>query len=357
MLLSVDLETNDPAHDFLSAPLPLPPLPLESGLTSAPGFPGAYALQYAYLPVVRKPRVWTVFVALAVAFIAGLVVGGMVPVMMVVAENGGKFENPQALTEAIQTGILQPTILLSSGAATQAMLLVTALSAAILSPVRLVRRLRLNPSTLSPIGYIIAPIGALAVSVLFSNIVTLLGIHESGTIKLMGDAFKKLTHTELVFAVLIVGVAPGFAEEFLFRGYMQTRLVQRWGRWPAIWITAAGFGIMHMDPLQSPFAFAFGIYLGYLAEKSGSIRPTMLCHAVNNGLMVVLGWMAGSAASEPTRKQAAVIAVVATVVLVLCCLYVRYRVHPPQTIDEPPPPDGGIFIPSPILPGPSMATA
>ena len=170
------LEPNDPVQDFLSVPLPLPPLPLESGPAGALSFPIPYDTLYPYPPVVQKPRVWTVFVALAV-LAAGLVVGGMVPVMMVVAENGGKFENPQALTVAIQTGILRPTILLSSGAATQAMLLVTALSAAILSPVRLVRRLRLNPSTLSPLGYIIAPIGALAVSVLFSNIITLVDVH------------------------------------------------------------------------------------------------------------------------------------------------------------------------------------
>ena len=190
---------------------------------------------FELLPVVAsKAAVWTVFIAIAVAFIGGLVVGGMVPVMIILVENGGKFENPQALTEAIQNAILQPTILLSSGAATQAVILLTALSAAILSPVPLVRRLRLNPSTLSPLGYILAPIGALAVSTLFSSIVTLLGIHESGTIKLMDEAFKKLTPTELVFAILIVGITPGFAEKVLFRGYAQTRLSQRWGRWPAI---------------------------------------------------------------------------------------------------------------------------
>jgi membrane protease YdiL (CAAX protease family) len=317
--------------------------------------PGNDSLNY-YQPWIQKSRVWTVFVAIAVAFIAGAVVGNSVPVMIVLLENGGKFENVQALTEAILNGILhQPTILLSAGAGTQAMLLVTVLSAAILSPVPLVRRLRLNPSTLSPLGYILAPIGALAISVLFSNLANLFGIHESGTLKLIGDAFKKMTRTEFAFAILIIGIAPAFAEEFLFRGYAQTRLVQRWGRWPAIWITAALFGIMHMDPLQSPFTFAFGIYLGYLAERSGSIRPTMLCHAVNNSLMVVLGWLGGQSAAEPTRKQATIMAVVAVVVLVLCCLYIRYRVHPPATRDEPPPPVGGIL--TALLPAPPSVPA
>ena len=108
-----------------------------------------------------------------------------------------------------------------------------------------------------------------------------------------------------------------------------------------------------MDALQSPFAFAFGIYLGYLAEKSGSIRPTMLCHAVNNSLMVVLGWLGGQTAAEPTRKQAATMAAIAVVVLVLCSLYIRYRVHPPVATDEQPPP----VIFRPVLPAPPSVPA
>ena len=338
------LEPYDPVPYFTSAALPLPPLPLQAGPIYPPGYGPADPL--SALPIAR-PRVWTVFVAFGVAFIAGVVAGSIVPIMMILVGNGGKFENGEALNEAIQAGIVRPVILLSSGAATQAMLLVTVLSAAILSPVPLRRRLRLNPSTLSPLGYLITPIGAMSVSFLFSGVVALLGIHQSGTLKLMGDAFKTLTPTELAFAIAIVGVGPGFAEEFLFRGYAQTRLVQRWGRWPAIWITATLFGVMHMDLLQSPFAFGFGIYLGYLAEKSGSIRPTMVCHAVNNSLMVVVGWLAGAGASEPTRQEGAIIAVVSLAVLLLCIVYVRVRVRPPANND----------ILAPLLPEPPFPAA
>lgn len=340
--------------------LPLPPLPPGTGYgvpyatAYSPNYPYAQGqpLPYASAPTyfLRPPRVWTVFVAFAVAFVAGMVGGGIVPLLIILLQHGGRFEDAESFIEATKTGMLRPAVLLSSGAATQLMLLITALSAAILSPVRVVRRLRLNPSTLSPLGYIIAPIGALAISVSFSCVVTVLGIHPSGTLKLLDDVFKKLTPTEFAFAVFIVGIMPGFAEEFLFRGYAQTRLAQRWGRWPGIMIASLMFGIMHMDPLQSPFAFAFGIYLGYLAEKCGSIRPTMLCHAANNSLMVALGSLPSSAA-EPSRGAAAIMGAIAIGVAVLCTLYIRFRVQPPVVAMEPLPQDS--ILSAPIIMPPS----
>ena len=73
---------------------------------------------------------------------------------------------------------------------------------------------------------------------------------------------------------LCIGVLPGFAEELLFRGYVQTRLSQRWGRWWGVGIAAALFGIMHIDPVHGTFAGIFGLYLGYLTERAAAfVRP------------------------------------------------------------------------------------
>ena len=61
------------------------------------------------------------------------------------------------------------------------------------------------------------------------------------------------------------------------------------------------FGIMHMDPLQGTFAVGFGFYIGYLVEKAGSIRPAMVCHAVNNSAQVLLGWLSPATDQEPSQ--------------------------------------------------------
>jgi membrane protease YdiL (CAAX protease family) len=308
-------------HNSNFTPLPLPPLP--------PVFDPTQPILLEYQTIRSNPlRVWTVFVAFAVALVAGLIAGGVVPLIMVAAQASGQLESGEDLRAALVASIQKPAVLLTSGAVTQAMLLLTAICAAILSPLPLLRRLRLSPSSLSSLGYLIAPIGAMAVSFLFGGLVALLGIHESGTLKLLGDSFKKLSPLEVIAAVLIVGVAPGFAEEFLFRGYAQTRLVQRWGRWIGITITAVLFGIMHMDPLQGTFAVGFGFYVGYLAEKSGSIRPGMACHAVNNSVQVILGrYFVGSDEQTP-KATAAWIAAIALSVLVAAVIYIRFRAGP-----------------------------
>lgn len=336
MLRSDCLDPLLPSPSLAAVPLPLPPLPLAAAPLD-PWDPGhRWALGYSYSnSASRPPRIWTVILVFFVALIAGLVVGGMVPLIMVVAQKRDTLQTGEQIRDAIQASLQQPTILLTSGAATQIMLLLTALAAAVLSPEPVVRRLRLNRSTLSPVGYIVAPIGAFAISILFGAIVALLGIHENGTLKLLGEAFKHLTPTEVVFAVLIVGVMPGFAEEILFRGYIQTRLVARLGRWVGIGITAFLFGVMHMDPLQGSFAIGFGLYIGYLADKSGSIRPAMVCHAVNNSIQVILGrFLSAGGGEQMPRDQAAVVALVTAAVVALCTLYIYLRVRPPPTPDS-----------------------
>ena len=47
-------------------------------------------------------------------------------------------------------------------------------------------------------------------------------------------------------------------------------------------VTSLCFGLAHLDPVQGAGAVALGLYLGALTEWAGSIRPAILCHAVNN---------------------------------------------------------------------------
>jgi hypothetical protein len=327
---------------IVHGPLPLPPLP-PARLGGDP-FQIDYAAGGANAPY-RRPRVWTVFLMFTLGLAAIVFVGLTVPSFIVVAEAGGQVTDRSEFVQALAQSIQQPRVLLTVGAASQATLLLAALCGAILSPVPIIRRLRLNPSTLSFVGYLIVPIGGFAISVLFSQIVSLLHIETGGNLKMFAEAFRKLSPIEVAMAVLIVGIMPAFAEEFLFRGYMQTRLVQRWGRWVGIAITALLFGIMHMDPLQSPFALGFGFYIGYVVEKSGSVRPGMACHAFNNSLQVILGRYVASSAGEQQAApaQSAVMALVAAAVIALCCLYVYFRVRPPEPVG--------------VLPGMPMAGA
>ena len=79
---------------------------------------------------------------------------------------------------------------------------------------------------------------------------------------------------------LMLAVLSALAEEFLFRGWLQTTI----GLWPA----AVGFGVLHWPVnrnfLPWPiFAFAAGLAFGYVTEWTGDLTAAVMAHAVYNG--------------------------------------------------------------------------
>lgn len=89
--------------------------------------------------------------------------------------------------------------------------------------------------------------------------------------------------SELLMQFLALCVMPAIAEELLFRGAFQG-LMRPCGSAAAIFAPALLFGVLHLDLAQGLTAFACGVFLGWLAERSGSILPGMLLHLVNNAL-------------------------------------------------------------------------
>lgn len=80
-----------------------------------------------------------------------------------------------------------------------------------------------------------------------------------------------------------VAVAP-IAEEFFFRGLLQTILVGiARNRWLAIGLTTVVFGMVHVSQPHTIAALAaLGVVLGYAYERTGSLVPPIIIHAVFN---------------------------------------------------------------------------
>ena len=83
-----------------------------------------------------------------------------------------------------------------------------------------------------------------------------------------------------VYATLLAPIS----EELLFRGLIQRRLMP-YGKRFAILCSALTFGLFHGNLIQTPFAFAVGLVLGYVAAEY-SIGWAILLHMINN---LVLG--------------------------------------------------------------------
>ena len=88
---------------------------------------------------------------------------------------------------------------------------------------------------------------------------------------------------ELLLRFLQLCLLPAVTEELFFRGAMQG-LLRPCGSAAAIFGPALLFGLLHGSVTQVLTGFVCGIFLGWLAERSGSILPGMALHFVNNVL-------------------------------------------------------------------------
>jgi membrane protease YdiL (CAAX protease family) len=92
----------------------------------------------------------------------------------------------------------------------------------------------------------------------------------------------------LALGVLAFCVAAPLAEELFFRGGLYACFRARCGVLGTPLLTGALFGAAHLEPRAFPQLFLFGIGLGLLYERSGSVLPGMLLHATNNSLSYAL---------------------------------------------------------------------
>lgn len=149
--------------------------------------------------------------------------------------------------------------------------------------------LGLGPSRLRGRETLALVAGFVCLSQALSVLLAGLALRESGA---LGEIERVVTESHarapsLALALLALGVAPGVAEELLFRGLVQQGARAALGAGRAIVLSALLFGAVHLDPVHGPAAAILGLYLGSAMELSRSLRVPMLCHGVNNTLGVL----------------------------------------------------------------------
>lgn len=90
---------------------------------------------------------------------------------------------------------------------------------------------------------------------------------------------------------VVIGILAPFAEEVVFRGAILRKLLgmmeDKW-HWVAIAISAAIFGLVHLNVPQGIHAFLIGLLLGWMYYRTGSILPGILFHWVNNSVAFIM---------------------------------------------------------------------
>ncbi|MDP2873055.1 MAG: CPBP family intramembrane metalloprotease [Bacillota bacterium] len=132
---------------------------------------------------------------------------------------------------------------------------------------------------------------------------------------LVGLALRRLT-VAVITTVVWQFIFSGFGEEMIYRGYIQSRVNEEFGRpWeligvrfgPGLIVAALAFGLSHVANTYNPWVgqyslswywglwtFFAGLFFGFIREKTGSLLAAGLAHglpdAVGEGFAVLLGW-------------------------------------------------------------------
>ena len=107
------------------------------------------------------------------------------------------------------------------------------------------------------------------------------------------------TPVNAAFWVYVLGTSvliPPLTEEIMTRGYFRVRLVESYGVMPGVILTAVVFGLSHSRYLAADgmlLLFMAIILINsttwtYLAQKTGSILPAFLAHAISNGIATIV---------------------------------------------------------------------
>lgn len=232
------------------------------------------------------PRVWPV--------VAAILAAQAIAVVLAVPVAPGAAERVEGLG-AVRLAAL--------GLATSAALAAIALLFGWASPEPLGRRLATGPSRLGAAAWALALAGHVALAVAVAGIARAAGV-ASDAGRALGAAVAGARPLGAALLVLAAIAAAPLAEELLFRGNVQTRLVARWGPAVGVATTAALVALGHLEAARMPATFALGCHLGLVAFRGRSIRPAIGAHA----LASAVGLVPGLAAPGPTVTAVAAVA-------------------------------------------------
>jgi uncharacterized protein len=223
----------------------------------------------------------------------------------------------------------------------------------------------LLPAVVAAVGWNLRPRAALllarrptaaqlaaAAAVAVSGMLVAIGLANLWLAALPPDLVRRFDPSQLfehpplqraAIAVLAATAAP-LCEEAAFRGFILSSLRTRLAPAAAITLTALLFALMHLDPVRFPPLLFLGATFGWLAWRSGSLWPSVLAHAINNGVVAAVALAetspsgSGGETARPNLADPHAIAAFAGAMLAFAVALALYR----RATPTPPPPDDAL---------------
>lgn len=247
----------------------------------------------------QKPRVWPALVVAISALGAALLGSGILLVIFLINTHGADIlGNEEAVQAAITAASMDSVGFLVISLPGQLAFLGTALCAALLSRGRWTSLLGYRQSAF--------PWWLLALLAVATPFVTSLGVllqrycfgGDSEHLERLGQMAAGPGDGFALTPLLVIGLLAPIAEETLFRGYIQQRLMKGWKPWLAITVSNAFFLAAHLEPSHIVALVPLGFWLGFVAWRAKSVWPAMVCHAAQN-LLFVFAHQTGMIQSMP----------------------------------------------------------
>lgn len=104
---------------------------------------------------------------------------------------------------------------------------------------------------------------------------------------LVPDGWDGSRAAPFVANFLVVALAAPLVEELLFRGVGFGLVSAFLGPVPAVAVTGLAFGLAHGLVVALPVLSLFGVILGWLRWRTGSVYPAMILHGIFNGAALI----------------------------------------------------------------------
>ena len=178
----------------------------------------------------------------------------------------------------------------------------------------------LDRAKIRPVFIIMTILLFMAAGTVFSLLVDLTHIPEFDQ---QFQQFNDMAYTDhFIIQVLSIAIAGPVVEEMIFRGLVFRRMRDYSAPLPAVILSSVIFGAFHMNLTQGLFAFALGILLALIYERTGRLIYPIAGHMANNLFSVILTNY-GSEDSFFITNTFNVICVVVTIVLVLLLFVIK----------------------------------
>jgi len=102
------------------------------------------------------------------------------------------------------------------------------------------------------------------------------------------ESLKADTPLDWILLIFGVVVIAAVSEEILFRGFLQVSLEKKGDITRAVILSSVTWTIIHVNPYWAIQIFVTGVILGFIAWRTNSVYPSMIVHATNNFLSLMV---------------------------------------------------------------------